>query len=209
MAATHDERTVSRAEPRAVHEPLIESWAWTRALFAERNTVSGTIWLVVRLLLGWNWISGSVEKFGSYSSGWADGSVVQGFAKGGLAQMTGAHPSVIGGTFGWNKAWLTWVADTGYRFIGPIIPFLELTVGVLLVLGLFTGLGAALGLVMNLSFLFAGSDGVNPVYAVAALAIIAAWRVAGYYGLDRWVLPTVGVPWTRSREGSREAPDHG
>jgi thiosulfate dehydrogenase [quinone] large subunit len=209
MAATHDERTASRAEPREVHEPLIESWAWARALFAERNTVSGTIWLVVRLILGWNWISGSIEKFGSYSGGWANGSAVQGFAKGGLAQMTGAHPSVIGGTFGWNKAWLTWVADTGYRFIGPLIPFLELTVGVLLVLGLFTGLGAALGLLMNLSFLFAGSDGVNPAYALAALAIIAAWRVAGYYGLDRWVLPTVGVPWTRSRTPSREAPDHG
>ncbi len=209
MAMTHDGAIVHHPERREVHEPLIESWAWTRALFAERNAVSGTIWLVVRLVLGWNWISGSVEKFGSYSSGWANGSAVQGFAKGGLAQMSGAHPSVIGGTFGWNKAWLSWVADTGYRFIGPIIPFLELAVGVLLVLGLFTGLGAALGLLLNLSFLFAGSDGVNPVYAAAALAIIAAWRVAGHYGLDRWVLPTVGVPWSRPRASGAEAPHEG
>lgn len=207
MAATHDERLVSRAEPREVHEPLIESWAWTRALFAERTTVSSTIWLVVRLVLGWNWIVGSIEKLGSYANGWSDGSVVQAFAKGGLAQMTGDHPSVIGGTFGWNKAWLTWVADTGYRFIGPAVPFIELSVGVLLVLGLFTGLAAALGLLLNLSFLFGGSDGVNPAYAVAAVAIIAAWRVAGSYGLDRWVLPTIGVPWTRSRAASRQAPD--
>jgi thiosulfate dehydrogenase [quinone] large subunit len=209
MVVNHDERAVASVDRREVHEPLIESWGWTRALFAERNTVSATIWLVVRLVLGWNWISGSFEKFGSYSSSWADGSAVQGFAKGGLAQMTGAHPAVIGGTFGWNKAWLTWVADTGYRFIGPVIPFLELTVGVLLVLGLFTGLGAALGLLMNLSFLFAGSDGVNPAYAVAALAIIAAWRVAGYYGLDRWVLPTVGVPWTETGTAPSEPPAHG
>lgn len=191
--------TNTTRDRREVHEPLIESWGWTRTLFAERNAVSGTLWLVVRIILGWNWISGAMDKFGSYSSGWANGSVVRGFAKGALSNMSGAHPSVIAGTFGWNKAWLTWVSTSGYRVIGPVIPFLEFLVGVLLVLGLFTGMAAALGLLLNLSFMLGGSDGVNPVYAITALAIIAAWRVAGTYGLDRWVLPTVGVPWARER----------
>lgn len=194
---------------REVHEPLIESWSWARTLFAERNVVSGTVWLVVRVLLGWSWISGALEKFGSYSSAWANGKVVQGFAQRALADMSGAHPSVIGGTFGWNKAWLTWVSDSGYKVIGPVIPFAEMTVGVLLVIGLFTGVAAALGLLLNLSFMFGGSDGVNPVYALTAVAIIAAWRVAGTYGLDRWALPTVGVPWTRSQEAGRERVDAG
>ena len=26
-------------------------------------------------------------------------------------------------------------------------------------------------------------------------AIVLAWRVAGWWGVDRWLLPLVGVPW--------------
>ncbi|MDO8106988.1 hypothetical protein Q6348_07225 [Isoptericola sp. b441] len=197
--------THTTAEPadREVAQPLVESWGWTRTLFAARNPVSGVVWLVVRVLLGWQWIDAAVGKFGNYGP-WSSGAAVQGFAKGALGNMTGEHPSVIAGTFGWNKAWLTWMADSGYRFIGPIIPFVEITVGTLLILGLFTGIAAALGLTLNLSFLFAGSAGVNPAFALTAIALIAAWRVAGHYGLDHWVLPLVGVPGVR-RRGRAEA----
>lgn len=185
-------------EPRTTPQPLVETWSWARTLFASRNPISGTFWLIVRVLLGWQWLDASLGKFGSYGP-WRSGAAVQGFAKGALAGMTGAHPSVIGGTFGWNKAWLQYVADTGYRWIGPVIPFVEFTIGTLLVLGLFTGIAAAAGLMMNVSFLFGGSAGVNPAFALTAGALIAAWRVAGYYGLDNWVLPLVGVPWSRAQ----------
>lgn len=185
------------AAPRTTPQPLVETWSWARGLFASRNPVSGTFWLIVRVLLGWQWLDSGIGKLGSYGP-WRSGAAVQGFAKGALGNMTGAHPSVIGGTFGWNKAWLQYVADSGYRWIGPVIPFVEVTIGALLVLGLFTGVAAALGLLMNVSFLFGGSAGVNPAFALTAGALIAAWRVAGYYGLDYWVLPLVGVPWSRS-----------
>ena len=175
-------------DPRTTPQPLVETWSWARTLFASRNPVSGTFWLIVRVLLGWQWLEASLEKFGSYGP-WRSGAAVQGFAKGALAGMKGAHPSVIGGTFGWNKAWLQYVADGGYRWIGPIIPFVELTIGTLLVLGL----------LMNVSFLFGGSAGVNPAFALTAGAIIAA----GYYGLDNWVLPLVGVPWSGAQREHR------
>ncbi len=187
---------------RTTPQPLVETWSWARGLFASRNPVSGTVWLIVRVLLGWQWLDSGIGKLGSYGP-WRSGAAVQGFAKGALGNMTGAHPSVIGGTFGWNKAWLQYVADSGYRWIGPMIPFVELTIGTLLVLGLFTGVAAALGLLMNVSFLFGGSAGVNPAFALTAGALIAAWRVAGYYGLDNWVLPLVGVPWSRSQRERR------
>ncbi len=189
---------------REVAKPLVETWPWTRTLFAERNSVSGVLWLVVRVLLGWQWLDAGIGKFGSYGA-WRSGAAVQGFAKGALGNMTGAHPAVIGGTFGWNKAWLTWVANSGYRWIGPVVPFIEVTVGTLLVLGLFTGIAAALGLLLNVSFLFAGNAGVNPAFALTAIAIIAAWRVAGHFGLDHWVLPVVGVPWNRPQTPSEPA----
>jgi thiosulfate dehydrogenase (quinone) large subunit len=28
-----------------------------------------------------------------------------------------------------------------------------------------------------------------------AIGLILAWRVAGYYGVDRYLLPRLGVPW--------------
>ncbi|RMB61953.1 DoxX family protein [Tessaracoccus antarcticus] len=180
--------------------PLVETWPWARALFSDRNWIAGTLWLVVRVLLGWQWLVSGVEKFQDYGP-WKSGVAVQGFAKGARGNMTGAHPGVVEGTFGWNKAWLSFVADDGYKWIGPVIPFMEVIVGVLLILGLFTGIAALVGLLLNVSFLFAGNAGVNPFFALTAGALIAAWRVAGYFGLDYWVLPLVGVPWSGRVEG--------
>ena len=37
--------------------------------------------------------------------------------------------------------------------------------------------------------------------------LILAWRIAGYYGVDRWLLPLLGTPWTGSlaREEQEQA----
>ena len=36
-----------------------------------------------------------------------------------------------------------------------------------------------------------------------AIGLILAWKVAGYYGVDRYLLPRLGVPWSaRPRRGS-------
>jgi thiosulfate dehydrogenase [quinone] large subunit len=68
-------------------------------------------------------------------------------------------------------------------------------VGVLLIIGLFTGIAAFVGAVMNFSYVFAGTAGVNPLFIIISLFLIMAWRVAGWYGLDRVVLPKLGTPW--------------
>ena len=65
----------------------------------------------------------------------------------------------------------------------------ELVIGVLLILGLFTGLAAFAGLTLNLVYMFTGSAGVNPAYAIVAVFLILAWRNAGYLGLDGFALP--------------------
>jgi thiosulfate dehydrogenase [quinone] large subunit len=48
---------------------------------------------------------------------------------------------------------------------------------------------------MNMSFMLAGSASTNPVLFTLAIGLMLAWKVAGYYGLDRWLLPALGVPW--------------
>jgi thiosulfate dehydrogenase [quinone] large subunit len=48
---------------------------------------------------------------------------------------------------------------------------------------------------MNMSFLLAGSSSSNPVLFTLAIGIMLAWKVAGYYGVDRYLLPMLGTPW--------------
>ena len=53
----------------------------------------------------------------------------------------------------------------------------------------------ALRSAIYVAFLLSGSASTNPVLFTAAIGLMLAWRVAGYYGLDRWLLPMLGTPW--------------
>ena len=64
-----------------------------------------------------------------------------------------------------------------------------------MIIGLFVGIAAFFGAMLNFSFGLAGIAGVNPVFLVVEVLLILAWRNAGYYGLDRYVLPAIGTPW--------------
>jgi thiosulfate dehydrogenase [quinone] large subunit len=75
-----------------------------------------------------------------------------------------------------------------------LVIFGETLIGLALVLGAFTGIAAFFGVFMNASFLFAGTAGANPLMALVAILLVLAWRVAGWWGLDRWILPAIGVP---------------
>jgi thiosulfate dehydrogenase [quinone] large subunit len=70
-----------------------------------------------------------------------------------------------------------------------------MAVGVALILGALTGIAAFFGALMNMSFLLAGSASSNPVLFIFAIGLMLAWKVAGYYGLDRYLLPRLGTPW--------------
>jgi thiosulfate dehydrogenase [quinone] large subunit len=52
---------------------------------------------------------------------------------------------------------------------------------------------------MNLNYLLAGTVSTNPILLILQLFLILAWRVAGWYGLDRWALPSLGTPWQKGK----------
>ena len=61
---------------------------------------------------------------------------------------------------------------------------------------------------MNMSFLLAGSASSNPVLFTLAIGLMLAWKVAGYYGVDRYLLPLLGTPWHPGPvHGRRYRPD--
>ena len=65
----------------------------------------------------------------------------------------------------------------------------EVLVGVGLIVGAVVGVAAFFGLFMNLNFMLAGTVSINPILFTLSIFLILAWRVAGYWGLDRFVLP--------------------
>ncbi len=84
------------------------------------------------------------------------------------------------------ESWFAWLVLLG-----------EIAVGLGLILGVLTGIAAFFGALMNMSFLLAGSSSTNPVLFTFGIGLMLAWKVAGYYGLDRYLLPMLGTPWRR------------
>lgn len=206
-----------RKEPLYFEEPRLARW-----LFG--STRSAWIWLVARLWLGWEWLQAGWGKVfggnltwrvwesgedafsvtGDANIGWVRsaegvgvGDAVAGFASGAIEGAEGPHPDVA---YSWYVTFLEWIRDTAHPVFGPAVAIGEVVIGLLLILGAFTGIAAFLGAVLNFSFVFAGSAGVNPAMILVSGFLILAWRNAGWYGLDRHLLPLIGTPWQRAKE---------
>ena len=130
------------------------------------------------------------------------GAAITGFAKGAIAESTGPHPQVA---YSWYVDFLKWVRDSAHAPLAYLVAFGEVAVGIALILGAFTGIAASFGAIMNFSYVFAGAASTNPAMLIASGLLILAWRNAGWYGVDRFLLPKLGVPWQRKRRGTRMA----
>jgi thiosulfate dehydrogenase [quinone] large subunit len=125
------------------------------------------------------------EKAAFWNGG---GAAVKGFATAGVA---GSATGKGGASYGWFAGFLHNFVVPNASWIAKLITLSELAIGALLILGLFTGAAAIAGLGLNLVYMFSGSAGVNPAFALVALLLILAWRNAGYFGLDRVAIPMV------------------
>jgi thiosulfate dehydrogenase (quinone) large subunit len=43
----------------------------------------------------------------------------------------------------------------------------------------------------------------HPILGFLGILLVLAWRIAGYWGLDRWLLPLLGTPWATGRLRAR------
>lgn len=147
---------------------------------------SSLLWLVLRLWLGWEWISGAWRQINDPD--WIQsGMALKQFWE----EMIG-NPQ----TAGWYQALLRFLYEAeAWPWFSKLVTYGELLVGIALVLGVFTGIVAFVGAFMSLNFLMAGAIGLNPIMFVVAMAIIMAWKVAGYIGVDFFLLPCLGTPW--------------
>ena len=156
-----------------------------------RTKAASIIWLVARLWLGYEWLNAGYQKiWGSESAAfWSGGgAAVKGFATSGIA---GSATGKGGASYGWWAGFLHNFVVPNSSWIAKLVAVSEVAIGVLLIVGLFTGVAAAAGVALNVIYMFSGSAGVNPAYAIVALLLVMAWRNAGYFGLDRFALPMV------------------
>ncbi len=86
-----------------------------------------------------------------------------------------------------------------YTWFAKVIAVSELMIGIFLILGVFVGLTAFFGGFMNWNFIMAGSASVNGMFFGMAVMLVLAWKIAGYFGLDYFLLPKVSALWSRSR----------
>lgn len=151
------------------------------------------VWLAVRLYVGYEWVVAGWHKV--TSAAWmSGGEALKGYWESAIAMPPPPARAAI--TYNWYRGFLQFLLSGGhYTWFAKLISYGELLVGVTLICGAFVGIAAFFGAFMNFNFMLAGSASTNPVLFLGAVVLMLAWKNAGYWGLDRWLLPYVGTPW--------------
>ena len=169
----------------------VEGPAFARFLFSNRR--AGLFWLPIRLFVGFAWLEAGWHKF--QDPAWTSGgsALLKYWTNAAAIPAAPGRPAI---SFEWYRDFLN-VLISGHHegWFALLITFGEMAIGLGLLFGALTGVAAFFGALMNMSFLLAGSASTNPVLFTLAIGLILAWKVAGYYGVDRFLLPALGVPW--------------
>ena len=150
------------------------------------------LWAIVRIYLGYDWASHGWQKI--TGTGWVDGGAsLQGFWTNAVKIPEKGRPPIA---YDWYRSFIQFMLDNEwYSWFAPLVAYGEFLIGVALILGAFVGIAAFFGAFLNWNFVMAGAASTNGMLLVIALVLVMAWKVAGWYGLDRYLLPVLGTPW--------------
>lgn len=178
---------------RVVQDPPI-------AKFLFSSTISSWLWLVVRVYLGWQWLEAGLHK---WSPAWLNGGeALKGFWTGAIVVPDEGRPAIA---YDWYRNFIAFLLETeSYVWFAKLIVYGEILIGIALILGAFVGISAFFGGLLNWNFVMAGAASTNAMLFTLAILLMLAWKVAGYIGLDYYLLPMVGTPW-RSQEAEEKA----
>jgi thiosulfate dehydrogenase [quinone] large subunit len=174
----------------------VDDPAWWKLLLG--NAYWAILWLPLRFFVGQEWLAAGEHKV--RDSAWMDGGaalVAPGEAQGYWERVVvipeQGRPAI---TYGWFRDFIQYMIDQGWAsWFAKLIAVGEVLVGLGLIVGALVGVAAFFGTLMNFNFMLAGSASTNPVLFGLSVFIILGWKVAGYWGLDRWLLPALGTPW--------------
>ena len=151
------------------------------------------LWGLLRMWVGYQWVEASLHKVGNPD--WVQSGVaIQKFWQKAIVVPRIGEPRVPSD---WYRDFLHWLLSShAAPFMARLVAFGELAVGLALIAGALVGAAALFGMFMSWNYLMAGSVSLNPLMIVGEILLIMSWKVAGYYGLDRYVLlgPIAGRP---------------
>jgi thiosulfate dehydrogenase [quinone] large subunit len=168
---------------------------WPLLHFLTCAKQAAPLYVGIRLFLFLEWYQAFSGKWANPA--WHNGSALEGYWQRAITPgATGATPAV----FVQYRAFLQWMIDSGMSgWFSYVIMGGEIAIALGLLFGCLTGWAAFFGFLMNMSFLLAGTTSTNPLLVILELLCMFGYSVAGFWGLDRWLLPAIGTPWHRSQ----------
>jgi thiosulfate dehydrogenase [quinone] large subunit len=183
------------AEDASADEVATQEWKVSR--FVRRAQDAAPIFLGFRLFLGYEWFLAGLHKL--QDPAWFQtGEALRAFwTRAAAVPAPPARPAIA---YPLYRSFIQFMLDNGWdSWFNYFIIFGELLIGIGLIVGGLTAIAAFFGILMNFTFLYAGSVSSNPTFIILGVLIILGWRVAGWWGLDRVLLPRLGTPWQPGR----------
>ena len=187
---------ITTRKGEALHPP-----SFLKTIF--NHPLAGLIWLPIRVWIGWQWLEAGLHKF--ESPAWMQtGAALKGFWMGAVAvPATGTAPI----HYAWYRSFLQLLINAqAYTWFAKLVTIGEILVGVAMILGIFTWFSAFMGGLMNWNYIMAGSASVNPMFLILSVFLVLAWKVAGYFGADYFLVPWFASLFGRKQEKTERAP---
>lgn len=150
--------------------------------FLRNNKIVAYILLVLRVYIGYQWVTAGIEKITMKGGFHAEG-LIMGALKQGTPESPYSYP--------WFHNFLEMATNGGHNagIFNVLVPWGELFVGLGLIFGTLTLAAAFFGLIMNFTYLLSGVVSTNPTFILIEMIILISGYNAGKIGLDYWVTP--------------------
>ena len=168
---------------------------WTVARFLRRAREAAPFYLGIRLFLAYEWIHAGWGKV--RNDAWMDGGTAlrASWARAVAVPEPPATPRIVYPAY---RSLIQYMLDHDWSsWMAKAIAVGELLIGIGLLVGGMTAIAAFFALLLNFNFIYLGSTSSNPTLIILGALIIFGWRTAGWWGLDRLLLPLLGTPWGR------------
>lgn len=151
------------------------------------------IWLPVRILVAYQWLSAALAQFND-NDWWQTGAKLQQIWIRWLA--SDAHPDRPLDIY---KNFInTLITSDSAGWIAKIVVGIEVVAGIAVLLGAFTGLAALAGTLLVPYFALFELPIGNPLIVVLAIMLMMSWKVSGYWGVDRYLFDDLHEPAART-----------
>ena len=175
------------------NEQEVDVREWKFSRFLRYAKEGAPLYLGLRLFLASEWLEAGYHKL--QDPAWVQtGQALRTYWERAAAiPAPPARPSIVYPAY---RSFIQFMLDNNWHgWFAQAISYGEVLIGLGFLFGGLIGFAAFFALLMNFSFLFAGSTSSNPTLILLEVAFLMGWRVAGWWGVDRFLLPRIGTPW--------------